>query len=122
MLNMIKQPEINRAAEILKAGGLVAIPTETVYGLGADARNPDAVARIFAVKQRPTSHPLIVHLVDPLQMVDWAREVSAEALSLATTFWPGPLTLILKKRPDVLDSVTAGQETAAFRIPRHPAA
>ena len=119
---MILQPEIDKAATILRAGGLVAVPTETVYGLGADAGNPAAVARIFAVKQRPTTHPLIVHLADSSQLRDWAREIPAEVELLAASFWPGPLTLILKKRSSVLDGVTGGQDTVAIRIPRHPVA
>ena len=114
--------EIANAVTILRSGGLVAIPTETVYGLGADARNPTAVGKIFTAKQRPASHPLIVHLSDPSEITDWAREVPVAALQLAKAFWPGPLTLILKKRPTVLDSVTAGQDTVALRIPRHPVA
>lgn len=119
---MTLQPEIAKAVAILQAGGLVAIPTETVYGLGGDARNPAAVAKIFAVKQRPATHPLIVHLAHPEAMHDWASAVPEIALKLANAFWPGPLTLILKKRPEVLASVTAGQDTVALRIPRHPVA
>lgn len=119
---MILQQEINKAAAILRAGGLVAIPTETVYGLGADARNPDAIAKVFAAKERPHSHPLIVHLVDFNELDEWAREIPTEAHQLAQAFWPGPLTLILKKRPEVLDSVTGGQDTIAIRLPRHPLA
>lgn len=117
---MIIQQEINKAAAILRAGGLVAIPTETVYGLGADARNPDAIAKVFTAKQRPHSHPLIVHVVDFNQVGEWAREIPAAARQLAQAFWPGPLTLILKKRPEVLDIITGGQESIALRIPRHP--
>lgn len=120
MFNMTLKQEITKAAAILKAGGLVALPTETVYGLGGDARNPAAVAKIFAVKQRPNTHPLIVHLAQAADMELWAREVPSLAYQLAQAFWPGPLTLILKKRPDVLDSVTAGQDTVALRVPRHP--
>jgi L-threonylcarbamoyladenylate synthase len=119
---MILQLEIEKAVAILQAGGLVAIPTETVYGLGADARNPVAVAKVFAAKQRPFTHPLIVHLVDYTQVADWARETPPEALRLAAAFWPGPLTLILKKRPEVIDSITGGQDTVALRVPRHPVA
>jgi len=119
---MTLELEIDKAVAILQAGGLVAMPTETVYGLAADARNPTAVGKIFTVKQRPNTHPLIVHLADPGEMGLWAREMPTEALRLAETCWPGPLTLILKKRPEVLDSVTGGQDTVALRMPRHPAA
>ncbi|HTM64412.1 MAG TPA: L-threonylcarbamoyladenylate synthase [Gammaproteobacteria bacterium] len=119
---MVLQEEINRAAAILHDGGLVAVPTETVYGLAADARNPQAAARVFAAKERPHSHPLIVHLTDFSQAAEWAREIPAEARQLAEVFWPGPLTLILKKRPEVLDIVTGGQDTVALRAPRHPVA
>jgi L-threonylcarbamoyladenylate synthase len=122
MFNMILQLEIDKAVVILKAGGLVAIPTETVYGLGADARNPLAVDKIFTAKQRPASHPLIVHLATSADMSHWAREIPKSALQLAEAFWPGPLTLILKKRPEVLDGVTGGQDTIALRMPRHPVA
>lgn len=117
---MIIQQEIIKAAAILRAGGLVAIPTETVYGLGADARNPDAIAKVFTAKQRPHSHPLIVHVDDFNQISEWAREIPAAARQLANAFWPGPLTLILKKRPEVLDIITGGQDTIALRMPRHP--
>src|SRR3990167_11304695 len=111
---MTSKPEIAKAVTILRAGGLVAIPTETVYGLGADARNAAAVAKIFSVKQRPATHPLIVHIANPEAMHEWALETPEIALKLAKTFWPGPLTLILKKRPEVLAGVTAGQDTVAL--------
>lgn len=120
MFNMTINQEIAKAAAILKAGGLVALPTETVYGLGGDARNPAAVAKIFAVKQRPNNHPLIVHLADASELEQWALETPETAHQLAQAFWPGPLTLILKKRPEVLNSVTGGQDTVALRVPRHP--
>ncbi len=113
---------INKAAAILRAGGLVAFPTETVYGLGADARNPAAIARVFAVKGRPTTHPLIVHLADIAELNQWASMVPPAALLLARHFWPGPLTIVLPKAPDVLPAVTGGQETVALRIPAHPIA
>lgn len=116
------QKEINQAVAILRAGGLVAIPTETVYGLGADASNEAAVKRIFQAKERPYSHPLIVHIANPAQLTDWAREISPSAWKLANAFWPGPLTLILKKQPHVLDVVTGGQDTVGVRIPAHPIA
>ena len=114
--------EIERAAAILRAGGLVAFPTETVYGLGADASNPAAVAKIFAAKGRPQDHPLIVHLgsIDMLPL--WAAEIPAAAHKLAAAFWPGPLTLILKRAAGVSDCVTGGQDTVGLRIPGHPVA
>lgn len=114
--------DIEKAATILHAGGLVAIPTETVYGLGADARNPEALRKIFTTKQRPIDHPLIVHIADMTQLSDWAVAISDSALLLAKAFWPGPLTLILKKAPGVLDLVTGNQETIGIRIPNHPVA
>jgi L-threonylcarbamoyladenylate synthase len=116
------QADIARAAALLRAGELVALPTETVYGLGADAANPQAVAKIFAAKGRPADHPLIVHLADAEQLTDWAREIPKEAIALARAFWPGPLTLILKKEEDVLDAVTGGQDTVGLRVPDHPVA
>jgi L-threonylcarbamoyladenylate synthase len=122
MLMMIKTPEIQRAVAILRAGGVVAFPTETVYGLGADATNPAAIRQIFAVKERPYDHPLIVHLANHDQLSDWALEISPAALLLAKAFWPGPLTLVLKKQPYVLDMVTGQQETVGVRVPSHPIA
>lgn len=113
---------IAEAAALLRAGELVALPTETVYGLGADAGNPAAVLKIFAAKSRPADHPLIVHLADASQIADWARDIPPAALALARAFWPGPLTLILKKRPEVPDAVTGGQDTVGLRIPDHPVA
>ncbi|VVC75192.1 Threonylcarbamoyl-AMP synthase [Aquicella siphonis] len=115
-------PEIIKAADILRAGGLVALPTETVYGLGADARNEAAVRRIFAAKERPFNHPLIVHLAEASQLTEWASDIPPAAWQLAQAFWPGPLTLILKKQPHVLDIVTGGQETVGLRVPAHPVA
>lgn len=114
--------EIGRAVEILKAGGLVAFPTETVYGLGADASNPRAVRRIFEAKGRPADHPLIVHLASAAQLDDWAVEIPAAAHRLADRFWPGPLTLILKRAPAVISDVTGGQDTVGLRVPSHPLA
>lgn len=113
---------VGQAVHILQAGGVVAFPTETVYGLGADARNPDALRKIFAAKQRPIDHPLIVHLANVDQLSDWAREIPPVAFALAEAFWPGPLTLILKKAPGVSDLVTGHQDTVGLRIPRHPVA
>jgi L-threonylcarbamoyladenylate synthase len=114
--------EIARAAAILRAGGLVAFPTETVYGLGADASNPDAVAKIFAAKGRPQDHPLIVHLAGVDWLPQWAREIPPAAHKLAAAFWPGPLTLILKRAAGVPDCVTGGQDSVGLRIPGHPVA
>ena len=114
--------EIERAAAILRAGGLAAFPTETVYGLGADASNPAAVAKIFAAKGRPQDHPLIVHLAGIELLPLWAREIPASAHKLAAAFWPGPLTLILKRAAGVPDCVTGGQDTVGLRIPGHPVA
>ena len=114
--------DIPRAVQLLRQGELVALPTETVYGLGADALNPDAVAKIFAAKGRPSDHPLIVHLADAGQIMTWAREVPKDAIALARAFWPGPLTLILKKEEGVPDLVTGGQDTVGLRVPDHPVA
>ena len=114
--------EIERAAAILRSGGLVAFPTETVYGLGADAANPAAVAKIFAAKGRPQDHPLIVHLADIAQLPLWAAQIPPAAQQLAAAFWPGPLTLVLKRAADVPDCVTGGQDTVGLRIPGHPVA
>jgi L-threonylcarbamoyladenylate synthase len=114
---------IDDAVSVLRAGGLVAIPTETVYGLAADAENPDAVARIFEVKGRPTSHPLIVHLHSPDALhAGWARNVPPLAQRLADTLWPGPLTLVLERGPRALHAVTGGLDTVALRVPAHPVA
>lgn len=114
--------EIERAVQLLKQGELVAFPTETVYGLGADASNPAAVAKIFAAKGRPADHPVIVHLPDIAHLDRWARDISPAARAVAEKYWPGPLTLILKRHPDVPDIVTGGQDTVGLRIPNHPLA
>jgi L-threonylcarbamoyladenylate synthase len=111
---------VARATEVLRRGGLVAIPTETVYGLAADASNEAAVRRIFAVKGRPADHPLIVHVADARQIDDWAVEVPETARVLARAFWPGPLTLLLPRGPRVLDVVTGGRPTIGLRVPAHP--
>lgn len=113
-------PTIAEAVAILRGGGLLAIPTETVYGLAADARNAEAVARIFALKGRPSDHPLIVHIAGIDAIEAWASTIPESAKQLATHFWPGPLTLILKKRSDVPDAVTGGQDTVGLRCPDHP--
>ncbi len=114
--------EIARAAQILRAGGLVAFPTETVYGLGADATSAKAVARLYAAKRRPADHPVIVHFADAASAFTWAREVPAAAKKLAARFWPGPLTLVLKRSPLAGDFVTGGQDTIGLRVPSHPVA
>jgi L-threonylcarbamoyladenylate synthase len=114
--------EILRAAEILKQGGLVAFPTETVYGLGADAANEKAMARLYAAKCRPPGHPVIVHFADASKAFEWAREVPAAAKELAARFWPGPLTVILKRSALAKDFVTGGQDTVGLRVPSHPVA
>ena len=110
------------AVRVLRSGGLVAFPTETVYGLGAHALDAAAVGRIFEAKGRPSTDPLIVHLADVRQLADVARNVDDIARELAAAFWPGPLTLILDKAPGVPDAVTAGLSTVGVRIPAHPVA
>ncbi len=113
---------LQKAATILRTGGLVAFPTETVYGLGADALNPSAVEKIFRAKQRPGWDPLIVHVRDLAMAESLAQDVPAIFRQLASQFWPGPLTLIVKKDARVPDAVTAGRPNVALRIPRHPVA
>jgi L-threonylcarbamoyladenylate synthase len=108
-----------RAAQSLKSGSLIAFPTETVYGLGADATNPEAVARIYEVKGRPADHPLIVHLGDMQDIAQWSDEIPDYAIALARTFWPGPMTLILKRSSLAQDFITGGQETVGLRVPNH---
>jgi L-threonylcarbamoyladenylate synthase len=119
---MVNDRDIDHAVAVLRAGGLVAFPTETVYGLGADAANPQAVRKIFEAKGRPATHPLIVHLADAVQLANWAREIPPAAQRLAKKFWPGPLTLILRRTATVSDLVTGGQETVAVRVPSNPVA
>ena len=117
------RPEsIRQAAEMIRAGGIVAFPTETVYGLGCDALNPGAAAKVFEAKQRPTFDPLIVHLADRSMLDTVVTSVPPSAERLMDAFWPGPLTLILAKQPAVPDLVTAGLPTVAVRIPDHPIA
>jgi L-threonylcarbamoyladenylate synthase len=113
---------IARAADLLRAGELVCFPTETVYGVGADATNPAALRRVFRAKGRPAEHPLILHLPDAGALDDWAAEVPERARALAARFWPGPLTLVLRRGERVLDEVTGGQDTVALRVPGHPLA
>lgn len=119
---MVADPDIDKAVAILRRGGLVAFPTETVYGLGADARNPEALRKLYTTKGRPASHPVIVHLADVSQLAQWASEVPPAAAKLAARFWPGPLTLILRRAPGVSDAVTGGQDSVGLRIPSHPVA
>ena len=114
--------DIRKAADVLRRGGLVAFPTETVYGLGADADNDQALQAIFRVKGRPETHPLIVHLAGVGQLKDWTASIPDSAWKLGERFWPGPLTLILKKASRVSKVVTGGQETVGLRVPDHPAA
>ncbi len=113
---------IARAAEILRGGGLVAFPTETVYGLGGNALDAAAVERIYAAKGRPAYNPLIVHVADPARIIDVARDWPDNAARLARSFWPGPLTLVVSRRPEVPLGVTAGLDTVAVRVPSHPVA
>ena len=113
---------IAAAARLLEQGRLVALPTETVYGLGADAENPAAVARIYAAKGRPQDHPVIVHLAPGADLAHWAAEIPAEAHQLAAAFWPGPLTMILKRAAHIPAAVSGGQDTVGLRCPSHPVA
>ncbi|CAB4916488.1 unannotated protein [freshwater metagenome] len=113
----ITQDDIERAASLLRSGGLVALPTETVYGLGADASDPAALARLYAAKGRPADHPVIVHLAGVEQLGGWVAEVPDAARRLAARWWPGPLTLVLRRAPGVLDAVTAGRDSVAVRVP-----
>ena len=119
-------PATDQAIELatarLRDGGVVAFPTETVYGLGALASHEAAVRRVFAIKGRPADHPLIVHLGGADWLGEWARDVPDAARALAQAFWPGPLTLVVRRQPQVLDAVTGGQDTVALRVPDHPVA
>jgi L-threonylcarbamoyladenylate synthase len=115
-------PEVRHAAQILGRGGLVAFPTETVYGLGADASSAEAVARLYRVKRRPADHPVIVHFGSAAAAFTWAREIPDAARKLAKRFWPGPLTLVLKRSEKAKDFVTGGQDTVGLRVPAHPVA
>lgn len=111
---------LDRYIDLLKSGEVVAFPTETVYGLGADAKNPDAIQKVFEIKGRPSDNPLIVHISERKQAHDFALHISDDARKLMDAFWPGPLTLIFKKKPQVLDIITAGLDTVALRWPKHP--
>ncbi len=116
------QPEIEAAIAVLRRGGLVGLPTETVYGLAGDADNDAAIQRIFAAKGRPGDHPLIVHIGSGEEIHDWAREVSDAALALIDVCWPGPLTVIVAKSDRVLPAITGGRASVALRVPAHPLA
>ena len=121
----IEQPSaenITRAVAYLRAGEAIGLPTETVYGLAADASNADAVSKIFSAKRRPVDHPLIVHVASANAAKAWAAEWPEAAEKLANAFWPGPMTLIVKRAAHVLDAVTGGQDTVGLRVPSHPAA
>jgi L-threonylcarbamoyladenylate synthase len=118
----LPQEEIDRAVEALREGEVVAFPTETVYGLGADAQDPEAVRKVYALKQRPPTHPLIVHIDHARLLERWALEVPPAAQALAERFWPGPLTLVLRRAPAVDLAITGGQDTVAVRVPAHPVA
>jgi L-threonylcarbamoyladenylate synthase len=122
ILNGNEKESILEAVEILEAGGIVAFPTETVYGLGAVAQNPYAVAKIFEVKRRPHFDPLIVHLDGPQHLNDYVSDIPEDARRLMKIFWPGPLTMILRKKPSIPDIVTAGLSTVGIRVPSHPVA
>ena len=111
-----------RAAQVLKSGALVAFPTETVYGLGADATNAQAVARIYQAKGRPADHPLIVHVADMQDIAQWSEDIPEYAIALARKFWPGPMTLILNRSAVAKDFITGGQESVGVRVPNHPVA
>jgi len=119
---MAEDTDIDKAARLIRAGKLVAFPTETVYGLGADALNPLAVAKIFELKQRPAFDPLIVHIADPEQVGQLALVADSRVRLLTDRFWPGPLTLVLPKRPHLPDLVTSGLPTVGLRMPDHPLA
>lgn len=118
-LSAQNQNDIEQAKSLLASGELVAIPTETVYGLAADATNPEAVKKIFAAKGRPANHPLIVHIGQVQQLSDWATEIPEEAYTIANVFWPGPVTLLLKKSPQANSVVSGGLETIGVRMPAH---
>ena len=118
----IKTEDVKRASDILKTGGLVAFPTETVYGLGGDALNPEAATKIYAAKGRPSDNPLIVHIAEYNQLQQLCTDIPESASKLAEAFWPGPLTMILKKSELVPHTTTGGLDTVAVRMPAHPVA
>ncbi len=116
------RPEVafRRCREIVAAGGVIAFPTDTFYGLGADARNPDAVRKLYAVKGRRTDQPILVLIAEPAAAAEWAAEIPRAATILMQRFWPGPLTLVFKARPDVAQELTAGTGTIGLRVPGSP--
>ncbi len=122
LLSICTTESLTNAALSLKNGQLVAFPTETVYGLGADALNSDAIARVYEVKGRPTDHPLIVHIASLDAIEEWAREIPEYAITLARDFWPGPMTLVLNRSKLAPNFITGGQDTIALRVPAHPVA
>lgn len=115
----MQENQIKQACTALREGLIVAFPTETVYGLGADANNPEAIKKVFTIKGRPANHPVIVHIADPKMLTQWAQNIPTIAYKLAATFWPGPLTIILQKQPYVSSLITGGQDTIGLRIPNH---
>nr|WP_309891076.1 L-threonylcarbamoyladenylate synthase [Archangium sp.] len=119
---MLNPDLLAQAVETLRRGGVIALPTETVYGLAANAEDELAVRRVFAIKGRPATHPLIVHVARAEEVSSWARRVPDEAWRLAAAFWPGPLTLVLQRSARATDAVTGGQDTVALRVPHHPVA
>lgn len=122
MKNIIDEATLAQAIDLLRSGQVIAIPTETVYGLAADAENELAVRKIFAVKGRPADHPLIVHLAKDVPLEGWAEDVPQVAHKLAEAFWPGPLTMILRRGPKAAPAVTGGLATIGLRVPSHPVA
>jgi L-threonylcarbamoyladenylate synthase len=118
----VSPADVRRAVDVLRGGGLVAFPTETVYGLGADASSPVAVRRLFTVKGRPADHPVIVHLGDPALLPEWASHVPDAAAVLARACWPGPLTVVVPRAARVADAVTGGRDTVGLRVPDQPLA
>jgi L-threonylcarbamoyladenylate synthase len=118
----VSSPDVEHAVGVLRAGGLVAFPTETVYGLGVDASSADAVQRLYAVKGRPPDHPVIVHLGDAALLDEWGVGITDSARTLARTFWPGPLTVVVRRAAHVPDAVTGGLDTVGLRVPDQPLA
>ena len=121
-LSICTTESLKIAALSLKNGELVAFPTETVYGLGADATNAQAIARLYEVKGRPADHPLIVHIASLDALEQWARDIPEYAITLARDFWPGPMTLVVKRSELAADFITGGQDTVGIRVPAHPIA
>lgn len=122
VMERVTASAVEEAVKVLRGGGLIALPTETVYGLAADARNAEAVRKIFETKGRPADHPLIVHVVDASALDAWAIDIPQAARDLARAFWPGPLTLVLRRAEGTLNAVTGGLDTVALRVPDHPVA